>query len=79
MNKEKKQKNKKPRKKFLAVDVWRSKFGPTSVRAIYDVYATAFNVEIHNIKDYSFSHCVNALRKLENPNYIASQNASSYS
>ena len=79
MSRENKQKIRKPRKKFLAVDVWRSHFGPTSVRAVYDVYSTKFRVEIHNIKDYSFSHCVNALRKLENPNYEASASASSYS
>ena len=66
-----KAKKKKPRKSFVAVDVWRSKFGPVSERAIYDVYAQKFNVEQHNMKKYSFQQCVNALRKLDNPEYVA--------
>lgn len=57
------------RKLFKAVDVWRSQFGPVSERAIRDVYAQRFNVKINNVKDYSLSHCINALRKLEDPEY----------
>jgi hypothetical protein len=64
-------KAKKARKKFLEVDVWRSQFGPVSERAVYDIYSQKFNVESHNMKKYSFPHCVNALRLLENPEYIA--------
>ncbi len=64
-------KNKKPRKRFIAVDVFQSQFGPVSERAVYDLYSQRFNVESHNMNSYSFSHCVNALRKLEDPNYIA--------
>lgn len=64
-------KKKKARKKFIAVDVWRSQFGPVSERAIYDIYAQKFNVELHNMRKYSFPHCVNALRKLEDPTYEA--------
>jgi hypothetical protein len=75
--------NKKNRKKsrrsnFIAVDVWRSQFGPVSVRAIFDIYRQKFNVEIHNMKDYSFQDCVNGLRKLENPDYISPQETPSY-
>ena len=60
---------KKARKRFIAVNVWRSQFGPVSERAIYDIYAQKFNIELHNMKKYSFPHCVNALRKLEDPTY----------
>jgi len=60
---------KKVRKKFISVDVWRSQFGPVSVRAIYEVYAQTFRVEIHNMKRYSLSQCINALRLKEDPDY----------
>ena len=68
--------NKKPRKRFIAVDVWQSKFGPVSERAVYDIYSQKFNVELHNMKKYSFSQCVNALRLLEDPTYVAPTNVS---
>lgn len=68
----------KSKKRFIAVDVWRSQFGPVSVRAIFDIYSQKFNVESHNMKDYSFQHCVNALRKLEDPSYEAPTSQSSY-
>ena len=55
----------KPRKRFIAVDVWQKQFGPVSERAVYDIYAQRFGVELHNMKKYSFTHCVTALRKLE--------------
>jgi hypothetical protein len=58
-------KNKQPRKRFVAVDVWQTKFGPVSERAVYDVYAQAFGVALYNMKKYSFQHCVTALRKLD--------------
>lgn len=60
----------KPRKPFLAVDVWQQTFSSISVRAIKDVYSTKFKVEPYNMKNYSLSHCINALRKLEDPEYI---------
>ena len=60
----------KPRKRFIAVDVWQKQFGPVSERAVYDIYSQKFNVELHNMKKYSFPHCVNALRKLEDPDYV---------
>lgn len=63
--------NKKSKRRFKAVDVWRAEFGPVSVRAIYDLYSQKFNVETQNMKKYSFQECVNALRKLEDPEYIS--------
>lgn len=72
----KKRSNKKPRKRFVAVDVWQAKFGPVSERAVYDIYSQKFNVELHNMKKYSFSQCVNALRLLEDPTYVAPTNKS---
>ena len=68
--------NKKPRKRFIAVNVWQKQFGPVSERAIYDIYSQKFNVELYNMKKYSFSQCVNALRLLEDPTYIAPTNSS---
>jgi hypothetical protein len=73
-----KSKNKKNRKRFIAVDVWRGEFGTVSVRAIFDVYAQKFNVETHNMKNYSLQHCINALRLLEDPEYIKPKDISSY-
>ena len=64
-------KSKRPRKRFVAVDVWQTKFGPVSERAVYDIYSQKFNVELHNMKKYSFPQCVNALRLLEDPEYVA--------
>jgi hypothetical protein len=55
-----------PRKMYLDVDVFRSKFGPVSEKAVYDVFQTTFKVESHNMKKYSFSHCVEALRRYKN-------------
>jgi len=54
---------KKERQMFLDVDVFRSSFGPVSEKAIYDVFQTTFNVQKYNMKNYSFSHCVESLRK----------------
>lgn len=64
-------KKRKPRKRFIAVDVWQSQFGPVSERAVYDIFSQKFNIETHNMRKYSFPHCVNALRKLEDPDYVA--------
>lgn len=63
----KKQKTKTTRKRFTAVDVWQSKFGPVSERAVYDLYSQRFNVELHNMSKYSFPQCVKALRDLNDP------------
>ena len=56
-----------PRKRFTAVDVWQTKFGPVSERAVYDLYSQRFKVELYNMKKYSFPHCVKALRDLNDP------------
>jgi len=56
-------KAKKERKMYLDVDVFRAEFGPVSEKAVYDVFQTLFKVEKHNMRKYSFSHCVTALRK----------------
>lgn len=71
-------KKRKTRKRFIAVDVWRSEFGPVSTGAIHDVFAQKFNVEPHNARKYSFSHCVNALRRLEDPDYKDPKDSQSY-
>lgn len=70
-NKKQSFKRKTTRKRFVAVDVWQTHFGPVSERAVYDIYSQKFNVELRNMKKYSFPHCINALRKLEDPDYIA--------
>lgn len=62
-------KKRRSKKRFLQVDVWQKTFGEVSVKAIYDVYSQKFNVEPRNMKKHSFPKCVNALRKLENPDY----------
>lgn len=58
---------------FIDVDVWRTQFGSTSVSAIFSVYSKRFGVSPktmkHDQRRYSFQHCLNALRKLENPSY----------
>lgn len=71
-------KKKKNRKRFLEVDVWRKEFGPVSVRAIYDVFAQKFDIKTEDMKNYQFPDCVNALRKLEDPNYEPPKDQSSY-
>ena len=60
-------KTKRVRKKFLEVDVWQKQFGIVSVKAIFDIYSQKFKDD--EGKKISFSHCVNSLRKLEDPNY----------
>tara|TARA_R110000796_G_scaffold173075_3_gene290034 strand:- start:541 stop:816 length:276 start_codon:yes stop_codon:yes gene_type:complete len=62
-----KPKKKQPRKNFVAVDVYQARFGIVSERAVYDVYADRFKVQKHNMKKYSFQHCVKALRNLNDP------------
>lgn len=69
---------KKKQKRFIAVDVWRSHFGIVSVRAIYDIYADKFQVEQHNMQKHSLSKCIDALRKLEDPDYTPPQDQSSF-
>lgn len=64
---------KRKKRRFLEVDVWQKEFGEMSVKAIYCIYSQKFNIEPRDMKKYSFSHCVNALRKLENPDYKPSK------
>jgi|TARA_R110000796_G_scaffold154621_1_gene271320 hypothetical protein len=61
----------KAKKHFLEVDLWQKRFGEVSVKAVYDIYSQKFNIDPRNMKKYSFPHCVNTLRKLEDPNYVA--------
>jgi hypothetical protein len=61
--------NKGKKKGFLAVDVWQSHFGPVSVKAIYSIFAEKFGIKPENKEKHTFSHCVNSLRRLENPDY----------
>jgi len=60
----------KKKKKLLYVDVWQREFGQISVRAVFEIYARMFEVEKEDMRKYSFTHCVNALRKLEDPDYV---------
>lgn len=60
--------------RMIEVNVWRKEFSDLSVSAILKIYATKFNVERHNMHKHSFSHCVDTLRKLEDPDYISPQN-----
>lgn len=60
--------------RMLEVDVWRKEFSDLSVGAILQIYARKFKVERHNMHKHSFSHCVDALRKLEDTDYISPQN-----
>lgn len=73
-NKNSQPKKRTPRKRFVAVDVWQTHFGPVSERAVYDIYSQKFNIELRNMRKYSFSQCINALRTLEDPEYVAPTN-----
>lgn len=66
----------KKRKRFLAVDVWRSKFGKISEKAIYEIYASTFGISQENMKKKTFTECVNGLRSYENPDYVPPTNQS---
>lgn len=61
-----------PKKKFLAVDVWQSKFSETSEKAVFEIYARKFKVPHYKVKYLNFSTCVNKLRSLEDLEYVAS-------
>lgn len=66
--KSKKRKRKKGR--FLDVDVWQKVFSEISEKAVYAIFMERFQIDKNEMNKYSFSHCVYALRKLEDPNYI---------
>jgi hypothetical protein len=61
--------NKGKKKGFLDVDVWQSNFGPVSVKAIYSIFADKFGIKSDAKEKHTFSHCVNSLRRLEDPYY----------
>lgn len=56
--------------RIIAVDVWRPTFGEHSVNAIYKLHAELFKIKREDMRKYSFTHCVDAIRLLEDPNYI---------
>ena len=64
-------KNRSQRKirRIIAVDVWRSSFGEHSVNAIYKLHAQLFEIDRADMRKYTFAHCVDALRSLEDPTY----------
>jgi len=66
-----KTKRTKTRKRYAAVDVWQSQFGPVSVSAVFDIYSQKFNVPMHEMKNYKFFQCIDALRLLEDPEYVS--------
>lgn len=53
----------------IAVDVFQTHFGKISERAIYTVYAKTFGVNDKNMETKTFSECVNALRRHQDPDY----------
>ena len=63
-------KPKKYRARYLAVNVWQTFFGPISVAAVYDVFSQKLNMPYRDVKRLDFTHCVDTLRKLEDPDYI---------
>lgn len=71
---------KKNKKRFRAVDVWRTSFGPISVKAVFDVYSQKFNVEPREMSNrkYTFSYCINKLRLLDDPDYKEPENQISH-
>ncbi len=56
--------------KFIAVDVWRSVFGPVSAKAIKEIYIREFNVPKEKRGLLKLPQCIKGLRKLEDPTYV---------
>jgi len=56
---------------IIGVDVWRKEFGYHSVEAILKLYSQEFDVRRSDIRSRDFSKCIDALRKLEKPDYVA--------
>lgn len=52
-----------------SVDIWASSFGEVAEAGIIALYAKTFGVSRKNMHKYEFRHCVNSLRKRENPDY----------
>ena len=59
------------RRRYKQVNVWKSTFGPIAVVAVFDVYAQAFNITFKEARKLQFTHCLELLRKLEDPSYIS--------
>lgn len=56
--------------KFIAVDLWQKEFSPISVKAVCELYAQKMNLKLSNVNQHSFPKYLNALRVLEQPDYI---------
>lgn len=65
---------KKIRAKYTDVNVWAKTFGPIAVAAVFDVYSQRMKVPYANAKKLNFTHCVEALRKLEDIDYVPWKN-----
>lgn len=74
MEKVLKVKNRKPRSRYTHVDVWSKTFGPIAVAAVFDVYSQKMSVPYSDAKRLNFTHCVEILRKLEDPTYVPWKN-----
>ena len=62
-------KKKRTRKSFAQVDAFQTHFGAISVTAIYDVFQKEFKIEKSKLRNFSFSHCVEKLRELQDSEY----------
>jgi hypothetical protein len=60
--------------RFKGVNIWKSQFSEYSTIAIFDLYSQKFNISFIEARRLKFSHCVDALRKLEDPNYVSYSN-----
>ena len=56
--------------RFKGVDVFRTYFGSVSEAAVFDVYSQTQGVSVSEAKRKTFHHCVETLRKIQNPDYI---------
>jgi len=56
--------------RYSEVDVWKATFGPISVVAIFDVYSQKFKIPFYEARKLKFTDCVEALRKLQDPEYV---------
>lgn len=56
--------------RYKGVNVWKTKFGTTAVAAVFDIYSQRFDIPLREARRLDFNHCVDALRKLEDPSYI---------
>jgi len=68
----------KKRLPFTAVNPWMTQFSPIAERAVYDVFVEKSGINPQNVRKYSFSHCVNFLRRLEDPEYKNPTDQQSY-